>query len=437
MNGARDAALRALTAFRRSGTWPQDALDDAIRRAGLDGRDAALGQKICRGVLRNMAFLDWHIARIASRPCGKIEPQILDVLRLSAYQILFLDRVPVRSAVDEGVELAKRSGRAAAGFTNAVLRRLAAEKDALPEVRCDTLSQTLSVRWSHPEWLVEELLSRLGEAECVRLLEADGEEPELTLQRNRLKADAETVRKALAPYDARPHPWQPDAYVISGAGKLSELEPVRDGLVWVQDAAARAAVAAAGPGPGMFVLDVCAAPGGKSFAAASEMENCGAILACDLAAKKLVRIREGAERLGITILRSEARDASLVWEDTAGRADLVIADVPCSGFGTLRKNPDVRYKRREDVLRLPEVQSRILESASKSVKPGGVLLYSTCTFRREENEDVVEAFLQKHGAFHFEPFSVPGADAPEGFLTFWPHIHGTDGFFAAKLRRND
>ena len=437
MNGAREAALRALTAFRRSRTWPQDALDDAIRRVGLDGRDAALSQKICRGVLRNMAFLDWHLARIASRPCGKIEPRILDILRISAYQILFLDRVPVRSAVDEGVELAKRSGQAAAGFVNAVLRRLAAERDALPEIKCDTLPQTLSTRWSHPEWLVEELLSRLGETECVRLLKADAEEPELTLQRNPLKADTKTVLQALTPFKARPHAWQPDAYVISGVGKLTELEPVRDGLVWVQDAAARAAVSAAGPRPGMFVLDVCAAPGGKSFAAASEMMNRGAILACDLAEKKLFRIREGAGRLGITILRTEARDATLEWKDTSGKADLVIADVPCSGFGTLRKNPDVRYKQREDVMHLPEVQSRILEKASEAVKPGGVLLYSTCTVRSDENENIVEDFLRMHEEFHLEPYSVPGVDAPRGFLTFWPHVHGTDGFFAAKLRRND
>ncbi len=436
MSSAREAALKALSAFRRSGTWPQEALDDAIARGGLDSRDAALCQKICRGVLRNMFFLDWHIERISSRSRSKIEPQIMDILRLSAYQILFLNRVPVPSAVDEGVKLAKKTGTAAAGFVNAVLHRLASEKDRLPDVRCKTRAETLAVRFSHPVWLVEELLERLGEEECVHLLEADGQEPELTLQVNRLKTSAAAVLESIKPYGAYPHPWLPDAFVISGAGKLSGLAPVLDGSVWIQDAAARTAVKAAGAKPGMFVLDVCAAPGGKSFAAAVDMDNNGEILSCDIAGKKLPKIREGAERLGITILRTEARDATAFHENTLEHADIVFVDVPCSGFGTLRKNPDVRYKRREDVLRLPEVQYSILTSSARAVKQGGVLLYSTCTIRESENESVVKNFLIDHRDFHLEPFPTPFAEVHDGFFTFWPHIHGTDGFFVAKLRRN-
>lgn len=437
LSGGRVAALKALTAFRRSGVWPQDALDAAIRREKLDTRDAALAQRICRGVLRNRMYLDWILSRHLSTPCEKLEPQLLDILRLSAYQLLFLDRIPVNAAVSQGVELTKKFVNIrASGLANAVLRKVAAERGGLPAVKHSDLAESLSLRYSHPKWLVEQFLTRLSAAECEALLAADNEEPFVTLQTNRIRTTADELEAELSDLGAVRHPWCEGAFVLSGQGAPAELSALRDGRCWVQDPAARCAVTAAGIKPGMTVLDICAAPGGKSFAAASDMLNKGDLRAFDIGEKKLSRMDAMAETLGITIMRTAPMDGSVYCSAMKEIADVVIADVPCSGFGTMRKNPDVRYKEDEETKGLPEIQLAILTNAINYVKPGGVLLYSTCTLLQRENEDVVNAFLHERKDTHLEAFSVPGAEAPEGMKTFWPHKDGTDGFFAAKLRRD-
>ena len=437
LSGGRVAALKALGAFRRSGVWPQDALDQAIRKEKLDGRDAALSQRICRGVLRNRAYLDWVLGQFLTTPCEKLEPQLLDILRLSAYELLFLDRVPENAAVSQGVELTKKFVNVrASGLANAVLRKVSVLRGKLPDVEAEDAAESLSVRWSHPKWLVEQFLDRLGREECEALLEADNTEPAVTLQCNRIKIDPDALERELSAFGAEKHTWCEGAFVLTGQGSPSNLPALREGRCWVQDAAARSAVIAAEIRPGMTVLDICAAPGGKSFAAASDMRNQGDLRAFDIGEKKLSRMDAMAETLGITILRTAPMDGSVYCSALNEIADVVIADVPCSGFGTMRKNPDVRYKREEETAGLPEIQLAILKNAVKYVKPGGVLLYSTCTLLQRENEDVVRAFLCERKDMRLEPFTLPGADAPEGMKTFWPHKDGTDGFFAAKLRRD-
>jgi len=224
---------------------------------------------------------------------------------------------------------------------------------------------------------------------------------------------------------AEPHPWCPECLVIRGSGSLEQLDAFREGLFYVQDPAARMAAMAADLKPGMRVLDCCSAPGGKSFASAIAMENRGEIISCDLHEKKLGRIRENAERLGFSIIHTQAMDGSQPYEEFRKSFDLVIADVPCSGLGVIRKKPEIRYKPQADIQRLPEVQLRILRGLSSCVKAGGILLYSTCTILREENEAVVEAFLQEG-----HPFTV------EEMRTLWPHKNGTDGFFICRMRHN-
>ncbi len=438
LSGGRQAAFQALASFRRSGVWPQDGLDAAIRKEKLDSRDAALAQRICRGVLRNRDFLDYHISRHLTKSKEKLEPQLLDILRLSAYELLFLDRVPVNASVSQGVELTKKYGNPrAAGLANAVLRRIAEERGRLPEIRLETAADTLALRYSHPKWLVEQFLSRMDAAECEALLQANNTEPPVTLQTNPIKTTADALQAELADLNAEPHPWCHGAFFLKGQGALSQVSALKEGCAWVQDAAARTAVFAAGVKPGMTVLDLCAAPGGKSFAAAADMENRGDIRAFDIGEKKLARMDETAQTLGISILRTAPMDGTKHRAVLDGIADVVIADVPCSGFGTMRKSPDVRYKTDAATAGLPEIQLAILKNAGDYVKPGGVLLYSTCTLLQRENEAVVQAFLNERSDYRLEAFSLPGADAPEGMKTFWPHRDKTDGFFAAKLRREE
>jgi len=432
---ARESALLALEAFRKRGARPGMALANLAEREKMDRRETALALNIVDGVLQNEALCDWRIGRHTD--AGKLEPRVLDILRISVYQLLFLTRVPSHAAVSEGVELTKRYAPRAAGLVNAVLRRVSGEKDAAPEVG-GTGAERLSVLYSHPLWLVRELEAEYGLAACERILAADNTPAPVTLQVNTLKCTADEAAESLAADGAEVVrcPLFSDALRISGAGAVEELRAWRGGLVYAQDAAARMAVAAAAPEPGALVLDACAAPGGKSFAAAVLMRNRGRIVACDLHGKKLGQITRGAARLGITIIETAERDARTPAPELEGKADTVLADVPCSGLGVCRRKPEIRYKDEAELARLPALQLGILRSAARCVKPGGTLLYSTCTILRRENEGVAEAFLSGAPDFELSPFVLPepfGACA--GMRTILPYEGDTDGFFICRMKR--
>ena len=366
---ARSAALTALDRCFGSGAWAGQVLDAAQKQ--LEPREAALASRLTRGVLQNYRLLDYDLDAFL-RKGGKMDLTVRNLLRLGAYQILFSDRIPVSAAVNESVELCRRRGfSSACGLVNAVLRRLAAAPPALPE--------ELGIRYSQPDWFVERMLCEHGREFTEALLRADNTEPAI-----------ET------------HP----AFTA--------------GETYVQDGAAFEAVRMAEPMPGMRVLDCCSAPGGKAFTAAVLMGNRGSILACDIHAKKLSLIEEGAKRLGISIVETCCRDAREFVPELENVFDLVIADVPCSGFGVMRKKPEIRFKSAEEIAALPVIQKAIAENVSRFVRPGGKLLYSTCTIFPEENEGIAHA--------------IPGF-AVEKEKTFYPHIDGTDGFYACVLRK--
>ena len=231
---------------------------------------------------------------------------------------------------------------------------------------------------------------------------------------------------------------QDNCFHLIGAGDISGLRAYKDGLIYVQDTAARLAVEVAAPRPGDYVIDGCSAPGGKAFASAISMMNTGRVTAFDIAVAKLRHITDGAKRMGLSIIDAKHMDAAVPAPEFLSAADIVIADVPCSGFGVIRKKPDIRYKKEADIAALPDIQRDIISGLSTCVKPGGVLLYSTCTVMQRENEDVVKWFLEKNRLFSLESFSLPGIGTiSDGMLTLWPHLHGTDGFFICKLRKHN
>lgn len=424
---ARDAALRALTACRADGAWSDGALKQAL--SGLDARDAALASRLCYGVLQNRMRIDFWLDGFLK---GKTQPVVRDILRLAVYQLRFSDKIPASAAVNEAVEQAKRfANPAAARFVNGVLRSF---------LRCPALPepQELSVRYSHPAELTALLIKEFGAERAERLLQSHNEAPETVLQVNTLKTDLPSLARALeqAGVQATPHPWLENCLTVRGTGSLERLEAFQKGWFYVQDAAARLAATASGVEPGMRVLDCCAAPGGKSFAAALQMQDRGTVLSCDIHPHKLRLIAAGAERLGITCIETRLRDARET--DNEAPFDAVICDVPCSGLGVIRKKPDIRYKPLEPLARLPELQRAILENVCRYVKPGGTLVYSTCTVLRRENEAVAEAFLEEHP--DLSPETIP---APEGFglendgmLTLLPFKHDTDGFFICRMRKH-
>ena len=432
---AREAALRALVACEQQGAWSDGFLKKILRTAGLDSRDAALTTRLCFGVLQNRLLLDHYLGKLSTVKLEKMEPAVRNALRLGAYQVLFLDRVPDHAAVSEAVDLARKGSKnpRSAGLVNGVLRSLVRQKDSLEP------PEDPAVRYSHPRWLADLFTRRLGREEAAALMAADNGEPPTCAQVNTTKATVEAVADSLRAegVEVAPHPWLPNCLLLSHTGSLEELTAFREGLFYIQDAAAKLAVLAADPREGMDVLDACAAPGGKSFAAAIAMDGRGKVVSCDIHPHKMDLIRAGAKRLGLDCITAQVLDGKECKEEYLDGFDLVLADVPCSGLGIIRKKPDIRYKDPKPLEGLPRVQKAILDNVCRYVKPGGVLLYSTCTLLERENEDVVRAFLDKHKDFTFEHFQVPGdfEGAREGMVTCWPHRHGTDGFFFAKLRR--
>lgn len=436
---ARQAALTILERCRRGGAFSDALLGSVLDSAELEAKDRALAARLCYGVLQNAALCDFYIDSYSGGK--KLEPKVRDILRLSVYQILFLDKIPSHAAVSEGVELCKKSGFArASGLVNAVLRRISENKNSLPPIPEDDRTKYLSVKYSHPLPLTELLISQFGEEFTASLLEANNEPVPTVIQVNTLKALQNEVSEALESrgFVCRVHPYLADCFEVSG-GDVTATDEFRNGLFYVQDTAARMAVIAASPKSGDSVLDACAAPGGKSFASAIMMRDDGTVLSCDIHGNKLKLVSDGAKRLGIKIITISEMNAAQ--PDTAlyGGFDVVIADVPCSGLGVIRKKPDIRYKELSAIEELPKKQKEILSALAPCVKPGGVLLYSTCTVLKRENEDVIFDFLSEHNEFSAESFTLPEpiGEAESGMLTLYPHIHGTDGFFICKLRRHD
>ncbi len=434
MGEARKAALFVLEKCRRSGAWSDAVIGSVLDSQHLQGNDRRFAAALAYGVIQNRILLDHAIGQCSSIVLQKIEPKLLDLLRLGAYQLLLLDRVPDAAAVHSAVELCRSLGYArASGFVNAVLRRITTEKDLIPE---GTDAKSLSVRWSHPLWLTESYIALLGQEEAVRLLEADNAPTPITLQINTLRADTDAIADELSAQglSVSPHPFLSDCLVLCG-GDVRRLDAFRRGAFYVQDAAAKMAVIAAGAQQGQRILDACAAPGGKTFAAAI-MSRGARIVACDIHANKLRRIEEGAKRLALNGITLRAMDAREFVDEYEGAFDLVIADVPCSGLGVIRKKPDIRYKDPAEFDALPAIQYAILRNVSRYVKKGGVLLYSTCTVRSEENRNVVERFLSEDRSFAPEEFTLPdGSESSGGMLQLWPQRSGTDGFFIAKMRK--
>ena len=434
---ARMTALRVLESCRTHGAWADAALKAQLSRDGLSGPDAALCSRIVYGVLQNQMLLDFYLAAYCSQKPDHLQAPLLNILRMGAYQILYLDKIPDSAAVNESVELAKIMKRGqASGLVNAVLRKISKNKNELPALPDRDEVTALSLRYSHPKWLVRRLLALLGREEAEAFLAADNAPAPITVQVNPLRTTAQALVERLEAegVSARMHPWVPDCLELTGTGDLTALPAFREGDFLVQDPAARLVSSVADVRPGDNVLDVCAAPGGKSFSAAFAMKDQGRIVSCDLHENKLQRITEGARRLGITCIETQAADGRVNRSEWRNAFDAVLVDAPCSGLGIIRKKPDTRYKRANDLFSLPVIQTEILDNAASYVRPGGVLVYSTCTILPEENEQVTDAFLAQHPDFSMEPFSLPVGET-DGRITLWPQRHGTDGFYICRMRR--
>jgi 16S rRNA (cytosine967-C5)-methyltransferase len=426
---------------------PDDLLSDSFKRyRHLTSLDRAFLTELTYGVLRWRGRLDWIIHHFSNIPLEKIEPVMLNALRLGLYQIFFLSKTPASAAVNESVELAKEArGKGGGGFVNAILRSAVREKETIPypnEHQEPALH--IAVTQSHPSWLVQRWIEELGVEETLKVCVANNRIPALTLRTNTLKIKREDLIEELTKRGLRPTPtpFSDDGILLKNGPPVSELPFLKEGFFVIQDEASQLVSLIMDPRSGEKILDACAAPGGKTTHIAQRMRNLGEIYALDLRQKKLKQITEGCKRLGIEIVRTAIGDAvDPLPVPGEVKFDRVLADAPCSGFGTLRRNPDLKWRReKEDLKRLSQLQLAILKNLSGYVSEGGVLVYSTCTVFHEENEDVVETFLSEHRAFKLDSLVEVLPEKchffiKKGYFKTFPPADELDGFFAARLRR--
>jgi 16S rRNA (cytosine967-C5)-methyltransferase len=445
---ARVAAYRILSAVSAGRALLPDALA-ATRNELQDDRDKALTGEIAIGVQRWRAALDHVIAHFSKRPIDRLDPEVLEVLRLSTYQLLYLTRVPASAVVDDAVKLTGRVGKQSArGLVNAVLRTISRERGALPlpsrpddpEDREASL-EYLSVTLSHPRWLVSRWYDRYGFEATETWLRFNNGPASVTLRANRLKVDPEGLmdrlrREGLSLAKAR---FAPDALIVETGNPLTS-DGHYVGLFVVQDEASQLVSLLARANPGERILDTCASPGGKTTAFAASMQGRGLLVACDVRDRRMELLRRTVEASGANNIRLVQADLSGALP--FGRSfDCVFVDAPCSGLGTLRRDPDIRWRRHEeDLAALGSAQLAMLRHAAETVAPGGRLIYATCSSEPEENEDVARAFTGAVRDFSPLRAAISGALPQsvvdgDGFLRTSPHIHGLEAFFGAVFVR--
>lgn len=437
---ARHTALQALMQMEQNEGYSNIVIDKALRANGLNRRDASFAAVIFYGVLERRLTLDHFLRGCLKDPRKRPDPQIWMLLRCAAYQILFLDRVPDSAVVNEAVEEAKAiKGGTYAGMVNGVLRNLSRKKPllTLPE---GTSVEALSLRYSVPQELISLWRKSYGKTVTMRILQDFEQRPPLYIRINPLRATVETLRVSLAEmgFSLTPLPAPPGAAVLEGEGSPAALEEFQQGMFHIQDLSAQLACSLLEAKAGQTLCDCCAAPGGKSFTLAETMDNTGLVYSFDLYKGRVGLIQQGAQRLGLSSVIAQRRDAAKPYAELPPM-DGVLCDVPCSGYGVIRRKPEIRYKPLISVKGLPELQLTILSHGAELVKPGGLLLYATCTLNPAENGEVARAFLDSHPEFEPAPFQLPGVERlieePAHTLTMLPAGGGSDGFFAARFRR--
>jgi 16S rRNA (cytosine967-C5)-methyltransferase len=448
---ARVAGYKILRAVS-SGRADLPAAIEQARSTLPDARDRALATEIATGAVRWQAALDHLITALARRPVGKLDPEVVDILRLSAYQLLHLTRVPASAVVDDAVDLARKSGKkSASGFVNAVLRALSRSKGKLPlpprpgspDDREAALSY-LSVSLSHPRWLVERWLDRFGFDATEQWLQFNNIPAPLTLRANRLQLTAQAVHTRLEGLGVKVTPgrFAPDALIVEKGHHVGDLEGLPGDYI-IQDEASQLVAMLAGPHPGARVLDTCASPGGKTTAIAATMAEGGLIVACDVRDRRMQLLRRTIEAAGAVRVRLVQADLLAPLPFTI-RFDTVFVDVPCSGLGILRRDPDIRWRRlASDLPAFAAAQRRMVTLAAKAVAPGGRLIYATCSSEPEENEDIVSWFLDHSPQFRRVSASVANPALSDlliderGDLRTTPAAHQLESFYGAVLQRSD
>lgn len=437
MKTPRQAAFEALLKVQRDLAYSNLAVDSILKEnEHFDERDKAFVCNLVYGTLDRLILIDYNLGLYLNQPVRKLKPELHTILRLGAYQILFMDKVPSRAAVSESVNLAKVNKSAfAASLVNAVLRRVADNGLRLPEGD-ENSPEYLAIKYSCPEWLMGMWIDAYGIENAVQLADKALEAPSVIARINTTKTNADDLIWKLAEDGvvAEKSEKFPDALILRNTGAVEELLAYEEGLFHAQDFASQLCCKALDAQEGDVVFDLCSAPGGKAFTIAEMMNNTGCVRAFDIYQSRVDLIKNGAKRLGLDNVYTYLSDAS-IYNENYGMADRVLCDVPCSGLGIIRRKPEIRFKKFDDIDNLPDIQYRILCNAVRYLKDGGRLVYSTCTLNPKENSEICDRFLAEHPDFEAVEVlpEIKRYKQGDKYLTLMPHIHSTDGFFIAAF----
>jgi 16S rRNA (cytosine967-C5)-methyltransferase len=439
MKNPRQIAFEALLKIHKEGAYSNLVLDSMLSaNPELDERDRAFISNLVYGSLDHMIIIDYNLSLYLNQPSKKLKPELHTILVLGAYQILFMDRVPNHAAVSESVQLAKvNKSSFSASLVNAVLRRVSENGLKYPEKK-ENSAEYLSIRYSCPQWLIELWVESYGFENAEGLASKALEAPGVTIRANNLRTTPDDLMWKLAEEGvvAQTLPAPENAMKLTASVAVDSLNAYVDGLFHVQDLSSQLCCLALDPKETDTVFDMCAAPGGKTFTLAEMIGGKGTVKAFDIYQSRVELIKSGAKRLGLDNVRTYFSDAQF-FNSNYGQADKILCDVPCSGLGIIRRKPEIRFKNKTEIDKLPELQYKILSNAVNYLKPGGRLVYSTCTLNPAENDSVCNKFLAEHSDFAAVQFlpQVKRYGSNDRYLTLMPHIHGTDGFFIAVFER--
>ncbi|MGL5347368.1 MAG: 16S rRNA (cytosine(967)-C(5))-methyltransferase RsmB [Peptostreptococcaceae bacterium] len=437
---AREIAFKVLCDIEENSNYSNIAINKHFKKYEMTNQDRGLATEIIYGVVENKYYLDYIIDKLSKIKTQKLSTCVKILLRMGIYQIAFLDSISEYAAVNETVNLVKKYDNRSAGFVNAILRNILRSKEEVLKVEVDSKIMYLSTKYSYSPWMIKNWILKFGEEFTEDLLEANNEKPNLYLRVNTLKTTKEELIEKLKDQDIKAHivPGIDEAIRVENLKDIENNELFKNGLFTVQDISSMLIGKVINPKESSLILDVCSAPGGKTTHLATLMNNTGKVVARDVFEHKLNLIQNTVDRLGLTNVEVENFDASQIDENSIDKFDYVLADVPCSGLGIIRRKPEIKYKTKAELKDLPTIQKQILETASKYVKVNGVLVYSTCTIQDNENIEVINEFLKENDNFELVPIDNINVDLDnedKGYLKIYPNIHGMDGFFISKLRR--
>ena len=437
---AREIAYKVLLDIEKNKNYSNMAINKHFKGVKMSNQDRGLATEIIYGVIENKYYKDYMIDKLSKVKTNKMEIYVKTLLRMGIYQIMFLNSISDYAAVNETVNLAKKKNAKVSGFINGILRNVIRQKEEIGKVKTKDDVDYLAIKYSYDKWMIKNWMAHFGKEFTEELLEANNERPNIYLRTNTLKITRDELIKKLTEQNIKAS----KVNVVEEAIKVEHLKDIennelyKEGLFTVQDVSSMLVGKVMNPKENSLVLDVCSAPGGKTTHMATLMNNTGQVISRDIYDHKLKLIKASAKRLGLTNVDVQEFDGMKLDRESIAKFDYVLADVPCSGLGIIRRKPEIKYKEKEEFRELPPIQKKILENAAKYVKVGGTLIYSTCTIQDNENIDIINEFLQKHKNFELAPIKEVNVDLDnqeKGYMKIYPNVHDMDGFFISKLIR--